>query len=150
MLTQNLARLYREPHRYMVKVLEIHPHGPTPDTGTTTLCRNPAQLRPAAPPQTIPLRSPPLPYVQPSLPATPPPSSSFAPHELNQPPTAASPQPEDHTARPFIDSSPQQSEQQTSRNLRNTDRTWQTTRSGRLICKPTNLRILALARSRNY
>ena len=49
------------------------------------------RLRPAAPPQTIPLRSPPLPYVQPSLPAAPPPSSSFAPHELNQPPTAASP-----------------------------------------------------------
>ena len=89
----------------------------TIDTGTTTLRRNRAQLRPAASPQTIPLRFLPLPYVQPSLPATPPPSSSFTPHELNQPPTAASPQPEGHTAQPFTGSPPQQPEQQTSRNL---------------------------------
>ena len=131
----------------MVKLLEIpSPRSYTIDTGTTTLRRNRAQLRPAVPPQTIPLRSPPLPHVQPLLPATPPPSSSFAPHEVNQPPTVASPPPEGHTARPFTDPSPQQPEQQTSRNLPNTDPTRQTTY--KLL--QTKFEDFSFARSRNY
>ena len=110
------------------------------DTGNFILCRNQAKLRPGAPPQNIPLQSPPLPSFQPILPETPVAPTDPTPHTLDQPASAVSPQAPCHTPPPITESIPQHLEQQTSDSSPGPDpqaqEMQQTTRSGRPIRKP--------------